>query len=169
MRPSFYHQRNHFDDCIEGWLEDQPEQRQLEFENVPRPNVKRRVMSDTPIQPWAAGPLERPGSPSKRKRTSESNSGSQWVEQISRFDGDCALSSFTEPTTSAPLYPEHQAPPRASEIDGFSWTTQALRYSSDHQRNLMIRSGRYQTITTSRRRMLNEHHPQYISKSGNCR
>jgi hypothetical protein len=50
---------------IEGWLEDQPEQ--LDFGNFLQPNFKQRVMSDSPIQPWAAGPFERPGLPSKRQ------------------------------------------------------------------------------------------------------
>jgi hypothetical protein len=100
MSPPFDHQRNHFDDCIKGWLEDQPEQEQFESASA-LPSFIQRVMSDTPAQPWAAGPLDRPGSPSRRQRTSETNSSSQWVERISRLDGDSALSTFTELTPSA--------------------------------------------------------------------
>ncbi|KAF4630736.1 hypothetical protein G7Y89_g7402 [Cudoniella acicularis] len=99
MSPPFDHQRNHFDNCIKGWLEDQPEQGQFELASA-LPSFIQRVMSDTPAQPWAAGPLDRPVSPSKRQRTLETNSSSQWVERISRPDGDSALSTFTEPTPS---------------------------------------------------------------------
>jgi hypothetical protein len=105
---SFHHQRNHFDDCIEGWLEDQPEHGQLELGSA-LPSFTQRVMSDTPTQPWAT-PLERPGSPSKRQRTSETNLSSQWVERISRLDGDSALSTFTEPTPTPSATSASRAP-----------------------------------------------------------
>lgn len=63
----FDHQRNHLNDFIQAWLEDQLEQGQFELPSA-LPSFMYSVMSDTQVQPLATGPLDRPGSPSERQK-----------------------------------------------------------------------------------------------------
>lgn len=93
--PGSFSQRDpNLDYCIEGWIEDQGDQVGPPFI---RQSSTRHVVDDT------SAPLERSTSPSKRQRTSEtdSSSGSKWVERVSRLDSEAASSFFKEPSTSA--------------------------------------------------------------------
>ncbi|KIM93219.1 hypothetical protein OIDMADRAFT_61858 [Oidiodendron maius Zn] len=89
--------REDFSYCIEGWIRDQQKQTEPEFDTKSRCALARHEMSDQPLTPQLS---ERPSSPSKRQRTSEAGSGSQWVERLSSVGLDSALPTFTEPTSS---------------------------------------------------------------------
>jgi hypothetical protein len=81
--------------CVEGWVVDQHKQALLE--SGPKPgDISRYGMSDLP---WTRA-TERASSPSKRQRTSNAGSSSQWVERLSSIDPASTLPSFTEPTSS---------------------------------------------------------------------
>lgn len=83
--------------CVEGWVRDQQRQTDLESKTESHRTSARHYMSD---QPWTPRPLERSSSPSKRQRTSDGGSSSQWVERLSSTGLDSALPTFTEPTSS---------------------------------------------------------------------
>jgi hypothetical protein len=89
--------RGDFSSCIEGWIRDQQKQTEPESDTKSRRASARHKMSDQPLIPQLS---ERPSSPSKRQRTSEAGSGSQWVERLSSVGLDSALPTFTEPTFS---------------------------------------------------------------------
>ena len=89
--------REDFSYCIEGWIRDQQKQTEPESDTKSRRASARHKMSDQPLTPQLS---ERPSSPSKRQRTSEAGSGSQWVERLSSVGLDSALPTFTEPTSS---------------------------------------------------------------------
>lgn len=120
MNPHFDHRRNHFDECIKGWLEDQPEQRQFDL-GVALPSFTRHIMGDTQAQPWVAGPLDRDNELQRRLRARNGLKGSLVSSMTLPFQH----SQNQHHRRRLPLEP--QAPPRASEVDGFSWPTQALR------------------------------------------
>jgi hypothetical protein len=82
--------------CIEGWIGDQQQEALPESDPKSHGISTSYGMSDLP----RTRALERAISPSKRQRTSDAGSSSQWVERLSSVDPASALPSFTEPTSS---------------------------------------------------------------------